>query len=113
MTLKLFIALIAFLVLGDSISTYLCLTQVPGSQEANPLVLPIINWLGVGPTMIISCLSRWAGMTWLYLMAKTGELRRWIVLVGFTFVIALTLFANINNWEIWLNHRTLESHFIS
>jgi len=104
MTLKLFTSLILLLVAGDGISTYLCLTQVPGGQEANPLVIPFINWLGVGPAMWLSGFGRSAGALWLYKMAKTGEMRRWVVLVGFTFVIALTLFANVNNWEIWLNH---------
>jgi len=111
MTIKLFTVLILLLVLGDSISTYLCLTQVPGGQEANLLVIPVINWLGVGPAMWVSGLARTAGALWLYQMADTGELRKGVVLVGFTFVIALTLFANANNWEIWLNWRSMESHF--
>ena len=111
MTLKLFTSLILLLVLGDGISTYLCLTQVPGGQEANPLIIPFINWLGVGAAMWLSVCARSAGALWLYRMAGTGELRRWVVLVGFTFAIALTLFANVNNWEIWLNHRALEAMF--
>lgn len=104
MTLKLFTALIALLVLGDGISTYLCLTQVPGGQEMNPLVIPLINWLGVGPAMWLSGCARTAGALWLYRMASTGELRRWVVLVGFTFAIALTLAANINNWFLLLKY---------
>lgn len=111
MMLKLFSAIIALLVLGDSISTYLCLTHVPGGQEMNPLVIPLITALGVGPAMIISCLFRWAGTAWLYKMAKGGEMRKWVVLVGFTFVIALTLFANVNNWSIYQDWLELQNRF--
>ena len=104
MNLRLLTTIIIILIWGDSLSTYLCLTQVPGGQEANPLVIPFINWLGVGPAMWVSGLARSAGSLWLYNMAKTGEMRKAVVLVGFTWVIALTLFANVNNWDIWLNN---------
>jgi hypothetical protein len=106
MTLKLFTFLILLLVLGDSISTYLCLTQVPGGQEVNPLVIPVINWLGIGPAMWLSGLARTAGALWLYQMADTGELRKSIILIGFTFAIAMTLAANVNNWTILINNLT-------
>lgn len=104
MNLKLFTALIILLVLGDCLSTYLVLTQIPGGEEMNPLVVPVINSLGIIPAMLLSVVFRIASIIWMYALAKTGETRKIIILIGFGIGITLTLLANINNWVLWLNY---------
>ena len=95
---------LSLLVIGDGVSTYLCLTTQSASYEvweANPITNWVFSIIGIGPGLLLDTVIEIGVLIWLYFLAIRKP--RWYtpVIAGTTFVALMTAYATWNNWSIY------------
>ena len=95
---------LTLLILGDDISTYLCLTAAAPDyvvSEANPLSAWMFGLIGIIPALALQGVVKGAGMAILYKMATLWSPRTYkLIAYGMGFAVVVTLGANLNNWYV-------------
>jgi len=93
---------LALLILGDDVSTYLCLTTPSenyNTTEANPLSAWMFGLMGIIPALTLQGVVKGGGMVVLYKMGTLWNPRTYkLIAWGMGGAVLVTLLANLNNW---------------
>lgn len=96
-------SLLYLLIIGDCVSTYLCLTTISDTYrvwEGNLISAWLFELVGLVPGLVLFALVKAVGLVWLYRLAMKSE-RRYIWIVSMMSVaFCITAYANFNNWRI-------------
>lgn len=99
------LSVLAFLlVIGDCVSTYLCLSTVSEQYrvyEANLLSDLVFGWVGMVPGLVIMGIGKALGLVFLCLVYARRPKRRAVVILGLLFLVLMTAYVNANNWSIY------------
>ena len=94
---------LTLLILGDDVSTYLCLT-VPSPHhnvsEMNPVSAWMFGLLGIIPALALQGAVKGVGMVVLYRLAMRKPHTYKLIAWGMGIALIPSLFANVNNWRI-------------
>lgn len=91
------------LVLGDCVSTYLCLTTPSPNHnisEANPVSAWTFSLIGLVPGLTLMAAGKAIGLVILYRLAMSKAHTYWLIAGGMSVALFITLYANLNNWYI-------------
>ena len=97
------------LVIGDCVSTYLCLTTVNegySAWEGNPASAWIFQQLGLIPGLGAMLVAKALGILILNALSKRSRSSYVFILVGMLGAVLITGYVNYNNWYVY-------SHLIS
>jgi len=98
------LSLLLLLLLGDNLSTYLCLTSPDRGHivsEMNPISAWMFGSLGLVPSLTIQMVIKVIGVVFLYWWAKTRADTCRRITVGVSVAALMVLGANVNNWWIY------------
>ena len=98
------LSLLLLLVLGDNLSTYLCLTSPARGHivsEVNPISAWMFGYLGLVPSIAIQMVLKVVGVVFLYWWARTRADTCRRITVGVSIASLMALVANVNNWWIY------------
>lgn len=93
-----------FLVIGDCVSTYLCLTTPTDEYnvgEANLLSAWLFAQVGLVQGLALSTMIKATLSVWLYRIVQSRPHLLTFSTLGMAFAVSSTLWANLNNWYIW------------
>jgi hypothetical protein len=96
--------LLYLLVIGDCVSTYLCLTTVSDSYaawESNPISAWIFQQLGLIPGLVAMLVVKGFGVLILNVMSKKNKSNYIVILVGMLGAVLITGYVNYNNWGVY------------
>ncbi len=95
---------LGILIIGDGISTYLCLTTPSDTYEVWEGVGPVrglFDTIGLAPGLILIFVTKITLLVWLYRIARKGAVVYWIAVVGTLLGALFLAYANLNNWYIY------------
>ena len=88
------------LVLGDNLSTYLCLNGSVATTEANPLSAWIFESVGLVEGLTISTVIKTILLYCIHLFYIYRPKLRAILMIGSWLTLFLLIYVNLNNWYI-------------
>ncbi len=96
------LVLLYLLVLGDTLSTYLCLGTFsnPAVIEANPFPRWIFETMGLGLGSTALAFSKSVLLYFLYLIHEHRPKSRRVITIGVWVTLAAMTITNLNNWYI-------------
>lgn len=99
------LCVLSFLIVGDAVSTYLCLT-IPTPEgidvwEYNPVAEWTFRHLGLVPGLLTSLLVKALGLIFIWKWAHQSRGRMLFYLTFMCGAVLLTAYANFNNWYIY------------
>jgi hypothetical protein len=96
--------LLFLLILGDFVSTYLCLTtpnEFYKVWEVNPLSAWMFGVMGIVPALALQAAIKGGALIWCHHWSQRSMLHyrvMWIMMLG---ALLITGYANVNNWQIY------------
>lgn len=93
--------LLMLLVIGDNVSTYLCLTtssDVYHTWEANPISAWMFQAFGMIPAMLLQTVIKLAALVWVYSLIGDSRSNLRVTWVTVMLLIVVTGYVNLNNW---------------
>lgn len=93
------------LIIGDHVSTYLCLTTPTETYkvwEVNPISAWGFGLIGLVPTLILQLVIKGVALVWAYRWAQRSMLHyrfMWFIMIG---AVLITGYVNYNNFYIYM-----------
>lgn len=96
--------LLFLLIIGDNVSTYLCLTTSTETYkvwEANPISAWLFQSVGMVNGMILQLITKGIALVWLYHYSTKSMMHYrlvWFMMLG---AVLITGYVNYSNWSIY------------
>lgn len=96
--------LLMFLVVGDCVSTYYCLTTATDTyqvREGNVVVGWLLQQVGLVEGLTLLAAAKATGLVYLFVAAKVNRAHYLTILVGTLGATLITGYINYSNWSVY------------